>query len=168
MPGADEKKIESFLKKYSPEIATELRAGRKRLHKLFPRGYELIYDNYNALVFAFSASERATDLVLSIAGYPKWVTLFFANGATLSDPYKLLQGSGSRIRGVRLTSADDLDDPQVLALIKQAQSMKAAELRAAKPLQTVVRSISAKQRPRRAPAAKKRKVATQKVTKRRK
>jgi len=144
-----ETQISSFLKKYSPGIAAELRAARAILHSRFPRGCELVYDNYNALVFAFATSERASEAVLSIAGYPRWVTLFFLHGTKLEDPHHLLEGSGSQVRGIRLASAKQLEEPRIVALIEAAVRPRRSAFLAAPPLQTVIRSISAKQRPRR-------------------
>ena len=145
-PEAD---IASFLAKYTPEIAEQLRATRAKLRAMFPRGYELVYDNYNALVFGISPSEQTSDAVMSIAGYPKWVSLFFLDGAGLSDPKGLLQGSGSHVRSIRLASADDLESPDVQALIAEAVRPHAAAFEAAPPLTTIVKSVSKKQRPRR-------------------
>jgi hypothetical protein len=50
--------VEAFVDRYTPEIAAQLRAARATVHKLVPNGYELIYDNYNALVFAFGPTPR--------------------------------------------------------------------------------------------------------------
>jgi len=95
-------------------------------------------------VIAFSASERAGDIVLSIALYPRWLTLFFMHGAKLKDPTKRLQGSGSKIRGVRLADAGDLDDGDVVALIEQASATARFGKRA-----LIIKAIVKKQRPRR-------------------
>ena len=76
-----EVQIESFLAKYSPTLAGELRAARLRLRSLFPRGHELVYDNYNALVFGFAPTNRTAHGFLSVVGYPKWVTLFLLKAA---------------------------------------------------------------------------------------
>lgn len=148
-----ESQIDSFLDKYSPEIAAELRAARAGLQSLFPQGHELVYDNYNALVFGFSATERTSDAFLSVAGYPRWVTLFFLRGTRLTDPGRLLQGSGSQVRSIRLHSARQLSEPAVRALIEQAALAHRDALGRAGPLKTSVKSVSAKQRPRR-PASK--------------
>jgi hypothetical protein len=78
-----ESRIDSFLGKYTPEIEAQLRDARTRLRALFPRGFELVFDNYNALVFGFSPSERSREAFLSIAGYPKWTTLVFLHGVDL-------------------------------------------------------------------------------------
>src|SRR5262245_26586336 len=117
-----EAQIKSFLAKYSPGIAAELRAARAYLQALSPRGHELVYDNYNALVFGFSATDRSSDAFLSIAGYPRWITLFFLPGTGLEDPQGLLQGSGSLVRSIRLESAQQLRAPAVRKLIAQAMA----------------------------------------------
>ena len=144
-----EAQIATFLAKYDPSIRKELIAARKHLRGVFPQGYELVYDNYNALVFAFSSSERASDVVFSVAGYPKWITLFFTNGKALKDPQKLLQGEGSHIRSVRLADGTTLDNRDVQALVAQALKRSEPKLATAPAVTTVVKSISAKQRPRR-------------------
>ena len=146
--------IAEFLAKYTPEIAAQLQAAREHLAKHFPHGFELVYDNYNALVFAFSSSERASDAILSVAGYPKWVTLFFAQATTLPDPAHILEGSGTQFRSVRLQPPSRLTEPAVQELIKAAKVAAGRELEAAPPLATRVKSVSAKQRARK-PAAKK-------------
>jgi hypothetical protein len=141
--------ISKFLAKYSPAIAGQLRAARRKMKALIPRGYEQVYDNYNALVFGFGPTEKSSDSVISIAGYPKWVTLFFLWGAKLDDPHGLLEGSGAQVRGIRLASPKDLDSAKVKALIRQALDPKMEEFAEAPKLKTVIKSISKKQRPRR-------------------
>jgi len=152
MKSAPEAQIKGFLAKYSPAIASEMLAARAHLRVLFPRGHELVYDNYNALVFGFSATDRTSDAFVSIAGYPKWVTLFFLPGVGLDDPEGLLEGSGSKVRSIRLESARQLREPAVRKLIVQAMKPHRDALKQASALTTTIRSVSAKQRPRR-PAA---------------
>ncbi len=146
--------IRQFLAKYSPEIASQLQAAREHLKTHFPQGFELVYDNYNALVFGFAASEKASDAIVSVAGYPKWVTLFFFRGIDLPDPTGILEGSGSQVRSVRLSPDSRLHDPAVQALIAAAKDASAM-LKSAPPLRTIVKSVSARQRERRPSAAKK-------------
>ena len=143
-----EQQIRSFVAKYTPDVAAQLRAARKRLRTVFPRGCELVYDNYNALAIGYASSDRAGDAIMSIAAYPKWVTLFFLHGKTLPDPHRLLQGTGSRVRSIRLAPLALLDDARVQALIDCALALHAAALRGAPPLRTIVKSVSARQRPR--------------------
>ena len=144
-----EARLAEFIGRYAPEIARSIKGCRAKLHGLFPRGYELVYDNYNALVFGFGPTERASAAVLSLAAYPRWVTLFFLKGTTLKDPESLLRGGGNQVRGITLESPEDIDKPAVRALIAQALDPLEAALAHAPPLVTIVKSESAKQRPRR-------------------
>jgi hypothetical protein len=150
---AVESRIAGFLGKYTPAIEAQLREARTRLRARFPRGFELVYDNYNALVFGISPTERTSDAFLSVAGYPRWVTLFFLHGASLRDPHGLLEGEGKQVRGVRLGEAGTINTPEVEALIAQAVAARKSAFLAAPPLTTIVKSVSAKQRPRRPTAA---------------
>jgi hypothetical protein len=148
-PSNADAQIAGFLGKYSPELEAQLKDARRRLRKLFPRGYELVFDNYNALVFGISPSEKASEAFLSIAGYPKWVTLFFLHGAGLKDPKKLLEGSGKQVRSIRLKKPEEINTPEVEALIAQALAPHQAALAAAPKLSTAIRTVVEKQRPRR-------------------
>ena len=149
---AIETRIDAFLGKYSPEIEARLRAARVRLRALFPRGHELVFDNYNALVFGISPTTASPDAFVSIAGYPKWVTLFFLHGASLDDPLGLLEGAGKQVRGLRVVGPETFDVPAVQALIAQASAAQAAALEAAPALATTIKTVVDKQRPRRPPA----------------
>ena len=103
----------------------------------------------NALVVTFGTSNKPADIVLSIALYPRYVTLFVARGAELPDPQTTLEGSGSAIRGVRLQPVSRIETGEVGALIDAAISIAAPSMppKGSGPL--IVKSISAKQRPRR-------------------
>jgi hypothetical protein len=77
------------------------------------------------------------------------VTLFFLNGARLPDPQKLLKGGGKIVRHIVLKEATDLDKPAVRALMAEALKRNAKPLEHALPGRIIIKSISAKQRPRR-------------------
>ena len=147
-----ERRIEAFVAKYTPAIAAQLRDARQRLRSRFPRGVEMVFDNYNALVFGIGPTGHSRDSFISIAGYPKWVTLFFLNGADLPDPEGLLEGDGRQVRGIRLKTPADLDSPAIDALVAHAIAPHRDALAAAPPLATVIKMEVAKQRARR-PAA---------------
>ena len=108
------------------EMAKLTRAVLAKLRPRFPGATELVYDKKNALVIGFCPDDRASNVINSIAVYSKWINLYFFEGGTLDDPEHLLQGSGSTVRSIRITSATDLDRPAVKALM--AQALKAADL----------------------------------------
>jgi hypothetical protein len=142
--------LTGFLAKYTPQMAAQARAVLAAMRKRLPGALELVYDNYNALVVGFGASERASGIVFSIAVYPRWVTLFFAGGARLPDPHRRLGGDGKRVRQIRLDNgARDLADPQVRALMDEALARASTPIDKSAKRRLIIKSISAKQRPRR-------------------
>jgi hypothetical protein len=143
-----ERRLAEFIGKFTPEVARSARIARTRIRKLLPGAFELVYDNYNALALAFSPTEKPSDIILSVALYPRWVSLFFARGAHLPDPERLLRGSGSRIRHVVLEPVGILDQPAVRALIRAAVATHSTPLSGARG-RTIIKAVSARQRPRR-------------------
>ncbi|HEX8172260.1 MAG TPA: hypothetical protein VF824_17120 [Thermoanaerobaculia bacterium] len=136
--------LDAFLARYDPEIAATARAARAKLRKLLPGAFELVYDNYNALAIGYAPSDRTSEAILSLALYPRWVTLFFLRGVTLDDPGRILRGSGKLVRHIVLEDARDLDRDDVRALIAQATHGKSFANG-----KLIVKSISNNQRPRR-------------------
>lgn len=142
--------LDSFLDKYSPEIAAQARAALRKMSARLPGAVELVYDNYNALAIGFSPTERTSDAIFSIALYPRWVSLFFLlNGARLRDPEGLLAGSGNMVRHIVLETPALLDSPAVQDLIAQALELSEKQIDRAQARRLIIKSISAKQRPRR-------------------
>ena len=148
MPG-ERAQLATFLARFDPPIGRLARAILSRLRTRMPSANQLVYDNYNALAIGFAATERASDVIVSLALYPRWVSLFLMHGVGLPDPQKLLRGKGTQVRHIVLQSAKDLDDPAIVSL------MRAALLQAKTPPpkpgagKTVIKSVSSKQRPRR-------------------
>ena len=146
---AVESQIAGFLAKYSPAIEVQLREARASLRAMVPRGFELVYDNYNALAVGFGATERSSDIVLSVAVFPRWVSLFLVGGPMLQDPKGLLKGTGSTVRHIVLAGSSTLDDPDVRALMDQALALAKAPIDPTASGALIIKSVSAKQRPRR-------------------
>ena len=117
----------------------------------YPTALELVYDNYNALAIGFSPTERASDGIFSIAVYPKWVSLFLLQGATLPDPKGVLKGSGNVVKHVVLPSPAALDEKDILHLMTQAAKAARVPFDKKGEHRLIIKSISAKQRPRRPP-----------------
>ena len=107
-------------------MAKLTRAVIKKMRERLPGAVEMVYDKANALVVGFCPDERASNVINSIAVYSSWINLYFFEGDSLPDPEGILQGSGTMVRFIRITSATDLDRPGVKALM-------AAALRAADP-----------------------------------
>ncbi len=143
------KQVAGFIAKFDPKVAKLIRSLRVAVRKRLPTAIELVYDNYNFLVFGFSTTERTSDCLVSLAANAHGVTLFFYWGKTLPDPHKILQGSGNQVRSIRLESAATLARPEVEALLKAAVVQAKSPLPKTGRGYTIVKLISAKQRPRR-------------------
>ena len=151
---AAEKQLNGFIGKFDKPNQALIRAVRKALRRRFPTGHELVYDNYNFFVIGYSPTERPSDAIVSIAAGASGVGLCFLRGATLPDPKKVLLGSGNQTRFVRLPSARVLARPEINALFKAAVAQSKAAFRTSGRGALIIRSVSAKQRPRRKPRAK--------------
>jgi hypothetical protein len=144
-----EKQLASFVAKFSPPNQTLIRAVRRDLRRDFPTAHELVYDNYNFFVIGYCTTERPSDCVWSIAAGASGVSLCFMQGAALPDPQHRLLGSGKQTRFLRLETADVLQTPAVQTLLAAALTHSKTPLPASGRGTLIIRSISAKQRPRR-------------------
>jgi len=101
------------------------------------------------VVIGYSPTERPSDAIVSMAAGANGVGLCFLRGATLPDPKKILLGSGNQTRFIRLETVDVLARADVEALIAAAISQSKTPFRASGQSKLIIRSVSAKQRPRR-------------------
>jgi hypothetical protein len=148
-PASPSAQVLSFLSKFEPPVARLIKQCRSEIRKLFPTALELVYDNYNFFVIGYSATERPSDCIVSLAAAANGVGLSFYYGSTLPDPQNLLLGSGKQNRFIRLPSVEPLRSPGVLALIRAAVRQARTPLAASGRGRTIIKSVSAKQRPRR-------------------
>ena len=149
-----EAQFDRFLDAFTPEIAASARVALSKMRKRLPHAIELVYDNYNALACGFGPTEKTSEAIFSIAVYPRNVSLFFLQGAALPDPKGLLQGEGNVVRYIRLDDKDTLDRPDVKAMMATALKTAKVALDEKTEYKLVIKSVSAKQRPRRPPPAK--------------
>ena len=143
------KQLASFIAKFDPDVAKVARAARNALRRQFPTATEIVYDNYQALAIGFATTEKTSTCMFAVAVMAKGVSLSFYYGAALSDPDGILLGSGNQTRFVRLPTAATLKEPAVQRAIRAAVAQAKVTLPAAGKGPTIIKSISAKQRPRR-------------------
>ena len=144
------RQVAGFIAKFDPTIARLTRSARAALRKRFPTAVEIVYDNYNALAIGFATTERTSDVIVSIAAYARGVNLYFMYGRSLPDPDGLLQGSGNQGAFIRIDDVAVLDRPPVAALLQAAVADTDPPLPRSGRGYTVIKSVSARQRSRRA------------------
>jgi Domain of unknown function (DU1801) len=150
--GADaERQLRTFIAKFDPPHQVLIRAVRRALRRRLPAAYELVYDNYNFLVIGYGPDERPSHAILSIAAGASGVGLCFIRGAALPDPQKILSGTGKQTRFLRLPSVSVLNQSAVVRLMEEAVARSVVAMPRGGRGPLIVRSISAKQRPRRKP-----------------
>jgi len=145
---APEKQLAAFIGKFTPAMAARIRAARRAMRRRLPHAIELVYDNYNFFVIGYSPTERPSDAIVSLAAQAKGLALCFLQGARLPDPHGLLRGSGNVVRNVALPSAATLARPEVEALLRVALERARSPMDPGVRHKLVIRSVSAKQRPR--------------------
>ena len=148
-PQTPERQLAEFIAKFTPEMAKRIRAARAKMRNRIPQALELVYDNYNFFVIGYGPSEKAGEAIFSLAAQAKGLSLCFLQGARLPDPKRILRGSGNVVRNIRLETADTLDRPEVEALIAVALERAKVPLADRGRHRLVIKSVSAKQRPRR-------------------
>lgn len=142
------RQLAGFIAKFEPAMQKRIKACRAELRKQLPSAVEMVYDNYNFFVIGYGPNERASDAIVSLVADRNGTSLCFIYGATMADPKKLLHGGGNQVRFIKLPGAAALATPDVKALIRTAVKHGDVPLPKTKGY-LVIKSVSAKQRPRR-------------------
>ena len=138
-----------FLSPFSNETREIVFWLREFVWKLYPKCNELIYDNYNAVAFGWSPSDKVGDTFCSIAVGRSSNNIHFGFywGSKISDQKKILLGKGNQYRYILVTSKNDFPKSYIMKLIKEAFAYSLSKMKDRKPdLQgaTIVKSISSK------------------------
>jgi len=141
--------LAQFIAKFDPAVATRGQAIIERLKTRLPAANLLVYDNYNALAVGFCPDERSRHMILSVAFYPRWVSLFLTRVIGLPDPGKILKGSGTTVRHIVINDPAELDRPDIAAFIDHAARHAEPPLPPSGQGRLIIKSISEKQRLRR-------------------
>src|SRR5664279_2233696 len=109
-----------FLAPFDREIIDTVLWLREFVWKLYPSSNELIYDNYNALAFGWSPSDKVGDTFCSIAVFGKEYLHFgFYWGSKIEDPEKLLEGKGNQYRYIKVYDKKKFPKTYIKALMKE-------------------------------------------------
>jgi hypothetical protein len=140
-----------FLKPFGDDIIERALWLREFVWDLYPQTNELIYDNYNALAFGWSPTDRVGHTFCSVAvGRTSHNVHFgFYWGSELSDPKKILVGEGNQYRYVLVKNLEDFPKAYITKLVKEAYANSLAKVKDKKQVRqglTIVKSISTKKR----------------------
>ena len=145
------KDLLQFLKPFPKQVRDTALWLREFAWGLYPDCNELIYDNYNAVAFGWSPTDKAGDSFCSIAvGRTSHNVHFgFYWGAKIADPEKKLLGEGNQYRYILVPDIKKLPKTYIKKLLKEAYAYSMKKLNPGAPLhkgETIVKSVSAKKR----------------------
>ena len=151
MSNEQTKDLLKFLKPFGNEIKERALWLRTFVWDLYPTANELIYDNYNALAFGWSPTDRVGHTFCSVAvGRSSHNVHFgFYWGSELSDPKQMLLGEGNQYRYILVKNKEDFPKAYITKLIKEAYANSLAKVKDKKQLRqgaTITKSISTKKR----------------------
>jgi hypothetical protein len=143
-----------FLSPFSEDIQERAMWLREFVWDLYPQTNELIYDNYNAVAFGWSPTEKPGHTFCSIAvGRSSGNVHFgFYWGAELSDPEKILLGNGNQYRYVLVKNRTEFPKEYIIQLLGDAYANSIRKIKDPKQIvtgKTITKSISAIQRVKR-------------------
>jgi len=110
-----------------------------------------IYDNYNAVAFGWSPTDRLSHTFCSVAVMPRYVHFGFYWGSQIADPKKMLLGKGNQYRYIIVKNKADFPKTYIRKLLKEAYANSLAKVKDKSQLMknaTITKSISpVKKRP---------------------
>lgn len=162
MSEEETKDLLKFLKPFGSEITEQVLWLREFVWDLYPKANELIYDNYNALAFGWSPTDRVGHTFCSIAvgRTSKNIHFGFYWGSEISDPEKKLLGQGNQYRYILVKSKIDFPKTYIKKLVKEAYANSLAKVKDPKQImqgKTFVKSISPVKRSKKTSSTKKKK-----------
>ena len=145
------KDLLKFIKPFGDDITELVMWLREFVWDIYPQTNELIYDNYNAVAFGWSPTDKVGHTFCSIAigRTSKNVHFGFYWGAELSDPDKILLGQGNQYRYILVTDKEKFPKTYIKKLLKEAYTNSLAKVKDTKQIlngQTITKSISEKKR----------------------
>jgi hypothetical protein len=154
------KDLIKFLKPFDKEINELVLWLRGFVWDLYPAANELIYDNYNALAFGWSPTDRVGHTFCSIAvgRTSKNIHFGFYWGSEIADPEKKLVGEGNQYRYLLVKNKASFPKAYVKKLIKEAYANSLAKVKDNRQLMqgaTITKSISPVKREKKATIIKK-------------
>lgn len=111
-----------LLERQTPEVRALLQHLRPLVMEALPTVREKVHLGWG--VIHYVAGPRMSDMVIALVPQRTYVNLEFADGVELPDPGHRLEGTGKRLRHVKVRTAEDADHPDVRLLLRAAASRR--------------------------------------------
>jgi hypothetical protein len=107
---------DEVLASHTPEVQASARALEALIREEAP-DVVVQFDPGNGLL-AFGRSMRMRDLLFALIPHAGWVNLQLADGALLPNPDGLIEGTGKRIRHVKVRSVEFAGDGRIREILR--------------------------------------------------
>jgi hypothetical protein len=139
--------LKKFLKAFPSDIQETVLWLREFVWNLYPKSNELIYDNYNALAFGWSPTDRVGHVFCNIAVGRTSLNIQFGFywGIQIADPEKKLIGQGNQYRYFPVKKRKDFPKTYMKKLLKEAfvnSMLKVKDQKQIMEGKTIVKSVS--------------------------
>lgn len=162
MSKEQDKDLLKFLKSFGEEITETVLWLREFVWDLYPNANELIYDNYNALAFGWSPTDKVGHTFCSIAigRTSKNIHFGFYWGSEIADPEKRLIGEGRQYRYLLVRDKSRFPRTYIKKLLREAYANSLAKVKDPKQIKeglTITKSVSEVKREKKGILAKRKK-----------
>ena len=145
------KDLLKFLKPFGEDIVEKVMWLREFVWDQFPQTNELIYDNYNAVAFGWSPTDKVGHTFCSIAVGRTSLNIHFGFywGSQIADPEKKLLGKGNQYRYILVKDKNEFPKSYMKKLLKEAFTNSMLKVKDPKQImesKTIVKSVSAAKR----------------------
>lgn len=145
------KDLLKFLQPFDKNIIDLVMWLREFAWELYPETNELIYDNYNAVAFGWSPTDRMGHVFCTIAVIRsnQNVHFGFMHGKVLPDPDKILLGQGNQYRYILVADKNKFPKTYIKKLVNLAYVNALAKVKDENQMKsglTIVKSVSEKKR----------------------
>lgn len=107
-----------LVSKYSDEVRALATRTRKLVLEIMPNASEKTYWGWSNTWYG--TSEKNVDAIFAISPQKAHVNLFLLRGTEMPDPDGLLEGTGKKLRHVKIREAADVKRASLRKLLKRA------------------------------------------------
>ena len=111
-----------FLRRYDPDVQGVALGLRTVVLDEMAPCHEYIFAMRHTVMLLYGPTDRVIeDCICMIGVFRQHVNLRFTDGTELEDSYGVLQGTGKRMRHIKVKNVSELDRPEIRAYLRQAR-----------------------------------------------
>jgi hypothetical protein len=111
--------FEDLMSQIDPELSTICEALREIIAEIHTDFVEIVWKNQKIASYGVGP-KKMSEHYTYLAPHKKHVNLGFYHGAVLQDPEYLLEGTGKRLRHIKIKNISEAERPQIKDLIQAA------------------------------------------------